>query len=327
MSSVSNDNSLDLTNQYLFPKTSPLLEEYLKVSDTYKLWYAEYGNPQGTPVIFLHGGPGYGCEDANARFFDPSFYRIILLDQRGARKSNSGEILDNNTNNLIEDLEKLRIHLNIDKWLIFGGSWGSTLGILYGESYPDNCLGFILRGIFLATNENINQLFYGIKDIFPETWDEFQEFIPEDERHDLLKAYYNRLIDPDYKVNLEAAKAFMKYDIKCSYSYAPEQKVNLELEDEKMLIAVTRVCCHFAVNKFFIENNQLLNNINKIKHLPCVIVHGRYDVICLAKNAYTLHHSWPGSKYRIASNSGHSASEPNLVKLLVEATEEMKSII
>ncbi len=204
-------------DEILFPKIEANFESHLKVSDIHEIWYAEYGNPHGIPVIFVHGGPGGGCWPDDARFFNPEHYRVILFDQRGANRSKPlYEMAENTTQNLIADMEKLRNHLGIEKWLLFGGSWGSTLSMLYGQAHPERCLGFMLRGIFTATDEEVNNI-YAMGDIFPENYDEFESFIPEDERGDLLGAYFKKFCDPDPKVCMEAAKICMKYDFEASF--------------------------------------------------------------------------------------------------------------
>lgn len=312
----------------LFPVINPFDEGHLKVSDIHNIWYAQYGNPKGIPIVFLHGGPGSGTSPKSMRYFDPKFYRIILLDQRGSGRSKPfGETKENTTTHLVNDIEVLRNHLNVEKWLLFGGSWGTTLALAYGEAYPNRCLGFILRGIFLGRKKETDQFFYGMKDCFPEAWNEFQEFIPPEERSNLLKAYYNRIMDPDPKINISAAFAFLQYDGSCeSLVYSPKTVEDGLKEEKDTLLQVARIYITYCMNNFYIKENQLLENLHKIKHLPAIIINGRYDAICRSNVAFELHKNWPGSELRIAEKSGHSASEPEIRRELLRATNMMKKM-
>ena len=311
----------------LFDKINPFNQGYLQVSEIHKLRYAEYGNPKGIPVIVLHGGPGAGASENDVRFFDPNHYHIIIFDQRGAGRSEPfAELVDNNPQQLVNDIEKLRECLNIEKWLIFGGSWGSTLSIYYGQNHPDRCLGFILRGIFLGRKSEIIQLWYGMQDIIPEAFDEFYNFLPKDERNDLITSYYNRLIDPDPKVYMPAAQAFIKYDLMGSFLLYDKDKNEKILNDENLVLGCAKIFTHYSNNSFFFQEQELLNNIDKIKHLPAIIVHGRYDMVCRAKSAYDLYKAWPGANLVIVQDAGHSALEPGISIELVGATEYMKQL-
>lgn len=310
----------------LFPEIKPYIEGCLKVSDLHELWYAEYGNPNGAPVIFLHGGPGGGCDPDDARFFNPAFYRIILFDQRGSGRSTPlYEMKENNTQNLIADIEKIRIHCGVDKWLVFGGSWGSALSMLYGQAHPDRCLGFVLRGIFLGSDEETANI-YKMGDIFPESYDEFEQPIPENERGDLMNAYFKRFCDPDPEVCMTAAGAFAKYDIGASFLMDSKEKVERILAEEGVFLAMAKFFTNYALNKCFIAENQIMNDLHKISHLPAIIVHGRYDIVCKVKNAYKLHKNWDGSELFIIQDAGHASTEPGIAKILVYATEKMREI-
>ncbi len=319
------------TNQtvdhFLYPPIQPYHEDYLQVSDIHRLWFAEYGNRQGTPVVFLHGGPGFGCAPNDMRYFDPEFYRIILFDQRGALRSMPhGEMKDNTTADLIEDIEKIRKHLGIEKWMVFGGSWGSALSIAYGENHPDKCLGFVLRGIFLATKEEFRRIWYDMRDHYPQAWEEMNNFIPSYERSSVIYDYYERLMDPDPSVHMPAAKAFMKYDLTCAF--LRPKSLEESLKNEKVVLGTARTFTHYGVNNFFMkEPNQLLCHLSNIAHLPAIIVQGQFDTICLIKQAYTLHTQWPGSELVIVPDAGHSAGELGNTKALVEATNKMKTRI
>lgn len=312
-------------DEILYPEIKPYNQGYLKVSAIHSIWYGEYGNPNGVPVLFIHGGPGGGTDDTDAKYFDPSYYRIILFDQRGTMKSKPfAEIKDNTPQDAVNDIEKLRQHLKIDKWILFGGSYGSFLSIFYGEHHPERCLGFVLRGIFLGTQPEFEHIWYGMQDVFPETWDEFQKFLPESERNDLIQSYYKRLIDTDPKIHMAAAHSFIKYDMSAAYLMQDNNRLKSILTDEKLVLGCAKIFTHYSINKFFIHENQLLKEIRKITHLPAIIVQGRYDMICRAKAAYALHNNWPGSELIFVKDAGHSANEPGTAKALRDAMDKMR---
>lgn len=299
---------------------------FLAVSSLHKLWYAQYGNKNGVPVLVVHGGPGGGCNESVVTNFDLDFYRVILLDQRGAGKSQPfAEIAENNTAELIEDIEKLRKHLAIDKWLLCGGSWGSALSLLYGEKFPDRCLGFILRGIFLATEKEKLQLWYGMKDTYPEYWDEMVSMIPIERRGELDRVFLELTTDADKNTQNRAACAFMKYDLKAASIF--ERDISDYLNNAELLLAVTRIFSHYSVNNFFVDEKQIINNIAKINHLPLIIVHGRHDNICKPIVAYNLYKNWPGAKLHIVQDGGHTGDEIGILLALREAIEEIKYLI
>jgi proline iminopeptidase len=303
----------------------PFHEGYLSVSKEHRLWYAEYGNKDGIPVIFVHGGPGGGSGPKDLQFLDPSFYRIILCDQRGAGRSEpNAEIKRNTTSHLVEDFESLRKHLGIERWVLFGGSWGSALALIYGETHPDRVLGFILRGIFLGTKAEFLKLWYGMGDIYPEAFAKYYRFIPEEERVDIIAAYYRRLLDADPKVHMPAARSFCEYDFTCATLF-DKTKLLTQLADDRRVLALARLFAHYSINNFFLTENQIIKNLSKIILLPLIIVHGRYDVICRASNAFKLYEHWPKSKLIIVQDGGHSNQEPSMIKALVEAGETMQS--
>ncbi len=303
-------------------------EGFLRVSAIHEIWYGQYGNPNGTPVIVLHGGPGAGCDEDTVNLFDPEFWRIILLDQRGAKRSKPfSEIKDNTTQHLIADIESLRKELHIDKWLVFGGSWGSALAIAYGETYPSHVLGFILRGIFLARKHETQDLWFGMGRIFPDAWQALNDYIPIEEQHDLINAYYRRVMSPDLDIAIPAARAFIKYDFTCSFLNLSAKKLKQSMSDDRLILGLTRIYMHYCVNHFFLKENQLIDNINIINHVPLIIVHGRYDIITLPKNAYDLHRIWPGSELVFVNSAGHSAKEKQIAVHLAKATEKMKACI
>ncbi len=256
------------------------------------------------------------------------FWRIILLDQRGSNRSKPfAEMKENTTQNLVSDLEVLRKALCIDKWLVFGGSWGSTLALCYGESHPEHVLGFVLRGVFLGCEKDNRHFWYGMRDIFPDAWQEFNNFVPKDERHDLRAYYYRLLSDPNGDIAIPAARAFLKYDLTCAFLNISVAQINQLMANDKFNLGLARTFVHYSINHFFLTENQLINNIDKMTHLPMIIVHGRYDIICPIKNAYDLHKLWVGSELYLVEASGHSAMEPLIAQRLIQATEKMKVLM
>jgi len=318
---------LKTLDDILFPPILPYAENHLKVSHIHSLWYAQYGNPTGVPVIVLHGGPGMGCGSNDMRYFDPTYYRIILFDQRGAHRSIPfGEVRENSSQHLISDIEALRQHLHIPKWLVFGGSWGSTLALLYGEAHPEYCLGFVLRGIFLGRKSEYQQFWYGMRDTYPESWDELQKFLPVHERKDLIHSYYKRLMNNDPQVHLPAARALMKYDLTASFLRHQPEIIEKVLQNDILTLGTARMLAYYGEHHFFLNHNQILNNLFKIQHLPAYMVHGRYDTLCRAKTAYELHQKWPGSHLTLVQDAGHAALEPGIAQALVAATEKIKTL-
>jgi proline iminopeptidase len=309
----------------LYPEMPAYDKGYLKVSSLHNLYYSQHGNPNGVPVLVVHGGPGAGCNSFHVRVCDPTYYRIICLDQRGAVRSQpTGEIKENTTLDLIADMEILRKHLNIQQWILWGFSWGSALSLAYSQAHPNAVIGLVLRGIFLGRAEECLQLINSMKDHFPEAWHEFVDFLPKDERHDLLKGYYTRLIHTDSKVHMPAAKAFMKYDIICSTMLKRDDLVDQFLACPIHVLCVTRIFMHYAYHQCFFAPNQLLNNLHKIKHLPVTIVHGRYDVITRPHVAYELHKALLNSKLLFIQDAGHAGIEPGISTAVVETFNKFK---
>ena len=307
----------------LFPHLDPNHAGYLDVGEGHRLWWEESGSPKGTPVVFLHGGPGAGCSPAHRRFFDPSHYRIILFDQRGAGRSKPyAEIAANDTQRLIEDIEALRTHLNVDRWLVFGGSWGSTLALAYGETYPERCLGFILRGIFLGSGEEVDWFLNGMGRVFPEAHRAFLQHIPPSERHDILDAYARRLFSKNPAEALAAAKSWATYESSCS-TLLPTELPDVT-DNGEGLLAIARIEAHYFLNSLFLSDRQLLDNVDRISHLPAVIVQGRYDMICPTTSADALASAWPKAGLVLIDDAGHSAMEPGIRAALVQATENFK---
>mgnify|MGYP001117497161 CR=1 FL=1 len=311
----------------LYPSLQPRHAGYLKVDELHSLYWEESGNPKGIPVIFIHGGPGAGASESSRRFFDPNFYRIIIYDQRGSGRSLPlGETRDNTTPHLIQDLETLRNHLGVDQWLLFGGSWGSTLSIAYAEHHPDRCLGLILRGLFLCRPSEIDWFLYGMRAIFPEAWQEFSNYIPESERKDLLKAYHGRLMDLNPDIHMPAALAWSKYEGICATLLPDETTVNSFL-DPVVALGLARMEAHYFSNNIFLPDNFLLENLHKIHHLPIIMVQGRYDIVCPIVTADEVAKNLPKAEYIIVPDAGHSAFDPSLCRELVKACEKMKSLL
>jgi proline iminopeptidase len=311
----------------LFPPINPNAEYRLRVGSLHEIYVEESGNPAGTPVVFLHGGPGSGCKIYHRQFFDPQRYRIVLLDQRGCgRSAPLGEITENTTQDLIADLETIRTKLDIDKWVVFGGSWGSALGLVYAETFPDRILAMILRGSFLAAERDMNWFFAdGVRRIFPDAWQDFVNTIPEAEREDIAGAMYRRVVEsPDREVQLAAAKAWMRWAgriVMFGLGTQDNQPEASEPDDET--INKARIECHYAYHRYFLESEQIFNKIKDLYNTPVSIVHGRRDLTCPLESSWRLHQLIPGSELIIVPGAGHLASEPAMVDALVNATDRM----
>lgn len=308
----------------LHPAIKPHVVHRLAVDDVHTLYIEECGNPQGLPVVFLHGGPGAGCEPMHRRFFDPQVYRIILFDQRGCGQSlPHAELNDNTTWQLVADIEKIRGHLDIERWVVFGGSWGSTLGLAYAQTHPQRVLGLILRGIFLCRPGDIHWFYQeGASRLFPDAWEDFLEPIPEAERHDLLHAYYRRLTGSNEVERLRVAKAWSVWE-GTTLTLERNAAVIEHFAEPHLALSLARIEAHYFVNNTFLEPDQLLRDAHRLKDIPGVIVHGRYDVICPMEGAWALHKAWPQAELRIIPTAGHAASEPGIVDALVSATQAM----
>lgn len=311
-----------------YPITEPFAKGRLKVSDRHEIYFEQVGNPKGAPIVFVHGGPGGGITPAYRQFFDPRFYRIILFDQRGAGLSTPhAELRENTTWDLVEDMEKLRQHLSLERWVVFGGSWGSTLALAYAETHPERVKGLVLRGIFLCRKKEIDWFYQdGASKIFPDFWDHYLAEIPKEERHDLVAAYYRRLTHPDKNVQMTAARAWSIWEGSTSMLYPNTDLIDRFGEDE-FAIAFARIECHYFTNgAFFPTDNYLIENVHKIRHIPGEIVHGRYDVVCPIENAWELHRAWPESRLHITPDCGHSALESGNTRKLIEVTERFKTL-
>lgn len=311
----------------LYPECNPVQSGRLVVDERHAIYWEECGNPEGVPVLFVHGGPGAGAGTTVRRFFDPDFYRIIIFDQRGAGRSTPrGEMKNNTTPLLIEDMEKLRHLLGIEKWFVFGGSWGATLSLAYAQHVPERCLGLILRGIFLVRPQEINWFFYGVRTIMPHAWERFASFIPPEERDDLLKAYERRCFDPDPKVHLEACRVYARYEAEIS-TLLPNPEFVEAFMKEEVSLGLARAEIHYFKNGIFLRENQLLAEAHKFKSIPGVIVQGQYDICCPAITAYDLHQVWPEAELIMVPDGGHSAFEPGIRAELVKAMETFKEKI
>ncbi len=310
----------------LYPEIEPYRTGRLAVDGRHRLYWEQSGNPEGTPVVFLHGGPGAGSTPVHRRFFDPAHYRIVIFDQRGAGRSTPlGELIDNTTPDLVADIERLRETLGIERWIIFGGSWGSTLAIAYGERHPERCLALVLRGVFLCRKEEIDWFLYGMRRVFPELWREFAGFLPEAERGDLLRAYHRRLTDPDPATHMPAARAWSAYEGACS-TLLPNPALVTEFGQDVMALGLARIEAHYFANHIFLPPGTLLAEVEALRSIPAVIVQGRYDMVCPIVTADELHRAWPEADYRVVPDAGHSALEPGIRAALVEAMEAFKSL-
>jgi proline iminopeptidase len=305
----------------LFPPVTPRRQGMLAVDDLHTIYWEEVGNPDGMPVIFLHGGPGAGLSPQHRRFFDPDQYRVILFDQRGAGKSTPlGECRANTTQLLVEDIERLRELFGISQWLVFGGSWGSTLALAYGQAHPERCLGFVLRGIFLCTQAEIDWFIHGVQWFYPELYEEFIAPIPLAERGDLLRAYLERIMSDDPDVYWPAVRAWSRFEGRRVFLLPQPDEASSDALD----LGVGRLESHYMANLGFFTDDQLIRDMGRIAHLPAVIVQGRYDVICPPLAAHRLRGAWPGAVLKMIPDAGHGALEQGIARALVAATEQFR---
>jgi proline iminopeptidase len=309
----------------LYPAIEPYNSGFLRVSDVHEIYFEESGNPRGKPAVFLHGGPGGGTDGKMRTFFDPKIFRIVLFDQRGCGKSRPhASLVDNSTWHLVADIERLREQLRIDRWLVFGGSWGSTLALSYAETHPERVTELVLRGIFLLRKWEIDWFYQnpgGAAALYPDLWEAYVAPIPQGERGDMINAYYKRLTSEDSQVMRQAAKAWSIWEGATSYLHLNPEYVAKFQEDE-YAAAFARIECHYFVNHGFMRtDNQLIEEVGKIRSIPAVIVQGRYDVICPMKSAWDLHRAWPEADLKIVPDAGHSAFERGNLHELVSATD------
>jgi proline iminopeptidase len=312
----------------LYPEIEPYDQGMLPVSPVHTLYYEQSGNPEGVPVVFLHGGPGGGTVPDYRRFFDPEAYRIVLFDQRGSGKSTPHANLEDNTTwRLVADIEQLREHLGVESWVVFGGSWGSTLALAYAQTHPTRTRALVLRGIFLCRPKEIRWFYQeGASAIYPDAWEHYVKVIPEAERADMLGAFHRRLTSDDETVRLEAARAWSVWEGSTSKLHPDEDFIE-HFGDPQFALAFARIECHYFMNNaFFDTDNYLIENVGKIRHIPAVIVQGRYDVVCPLMSAWELHCAWPEADLRIIPDAGHSALEPGTRSALVEATDRFRTV-
>jgi proline iminopeptidase len=312
----------------LYPPIEPYDQGFLAVSSLHTLYYEQCGNPAGKPVVFLHGGPGGGIDPIYRQYFDPSRWRVVLFDQRGCGKSRPyAELRENTTWDLVADIEKLRQHLGIERWFVFGGSWGSALALAYGQTHPQSCLGFVLRGIFLLRPFELRWFYQsGAGYFFPDAWEHYLEPIPPEERDDLLAAYHRRLNDPDPQVRLRAARAWSVWEASTS-KLIPSPELIERFGRGEFAEAFARIECHYFVHGGFLDpEDQLLRGVGRLRHLPAVIVQGRYDVVCPPISAWELHQAWPEAEFRMIPDAGHSITEPGIRTALLEATDRFAGL-
>jgi proline iminopeptidase len=310
----------------LYPEIKPYARHTVEVGDEIKhqLYVDESGTPEGIPVLFVHGGPGSGCEFDSRCFFNPEKYRIILFDQRGAGRSTPhSEVAENNTQAIIDDMEQIRDFLKVEKWMLFGGGFGSMLSLVYAEAHPDRVLSLVLRSIFLGSQSEIDWIYQeGVSRFYPDHWEDFIAPIPLDERDNLMTGYKNKIQGSNELVRMSAAKSWSRWEADCSTMH-PNARLVKHLTDPHRAMARTRIGLHYFSNGCFLSENQILNSIESISNIPGIIVHGRYDMLCPLDNAFSLHKGWPISQMFIVREAGHSATEPALIDALIRATRDM----
>jgi proline iminopeptidase len=308
----------------LFPEIGPLETGYLPLSGGHVMYWEQVGNPRGRPVLFLHGGPGAGAGAVHRRFFDPSYWQIVIFDQRGAGRSRPlGSLIENTTEHLVGDIELLRIHLGIDRWLLFGGSWGSTLALAYTQAYPDRVYGCVLRGVFLGQRDEIDWFLTGLAAVFPDAHASFAGFLPEAERGDLLAGYLRRLTDPDPAVHAPAARAWSIYEGSCS-TLLPSPDTVASFAQDRTALGLARLEAYYFANDLFLPPEGLLGRMSRIAHIPAEIVQGRYDMVCPPRAAFQLAAHWPAARLAIVPDAGHSALEPGIRRSLIAAVERFR---
>lgn len=308
----------------LYPSIKPYETISLPVGNGHSLYVEQSGDPEGLPVLFIHGGPGAGCSTEDRCFFNPEKYRIILFDQRGAgRSSPHAELTNNTTQDLIEDIERIREHLNVDQWVLFGGSWGSTLSLLYAQQHPSRVLGMILRGVFLCRRQDLDWFYqYGASQVFPDYWEDFIEPIEADQRGDMIRAYYKLLTGDNELAKMNAAKHWSIWEGRCA-TLKPNADVVDIFSNIHLALSLARIESHYFVNNSFIKENQIMNDIKSLYGIPAVIIHGRYDMVCSLDNAVSLQRAWPDARLQIVRDAGHSSRDPGILDALIRATDEM----
>lgn len=307
----------------LFPTIEPYDSGYLSTSSAHEVYFEQCGNPDGTPVIFLHGGPGSGCSPTQRRFFDPNFYRIILMDQRGCGRSRpQGHVANNTTWDLVSDIEDLRLQLGIQRWHVFGGSWGSTLALAYASQHAEVIISMILRGIFLCRASELDWFIHGAANFFPEVKATLAKQLPEDKQHDVMNAYAHIIFSDDAKKASSAAHHWNNYESAIMCLIPPAE--SSPPPSDEIALARAKVQMHYLINQGFLEDRPLLNEVEKFRHIPAIIIQGRYDMVCPPTSAYELHQKWPEANFKIIPDAGHASFETGISAALIEATETMK---
>ncbi len=315
-----------MTLNNFFPAIEPYATGVMSVDAPHNIYWEQCGNPDGYPILFLHGGPGAGCSPKHRQFFDPQHYKICLFDQRGAGRSTPlGETTLNTVPHLIADIEKLRVKWGIEKWHVFGGSWGSTLALAYAQAHPERVSGLILRGIFILRKWEIDWFLTQIGRVYPEVERPFLEHLPPEERGDILESYYQRLINPDPAIHMPAARAWTHYE-SCTSVLQPDIEKIIAETDDVLARGMATMEAHYFRNNLFKPDDQLLQNVHKIRHIPAFIVQGRYDLVCPLRSADDLHRAWPEAEYVVIPDAGHSAMEPGIRSALIGATNKFKAI-
>jgi len=316
-----------MSRQDLFPPIEPYATGMLKLDGRHTMYGEQSGNPLGSPGGFLHGGPGAGATPTHRRFFDPQHYRIIVFDQRGAGRSTPlGDIVDNTTAHLVADMERLRQHLGVERWVVFGGSWGSTLALAYAQEHAARCNGLVLRGVFLCRRSEVDWFLYGMRSIFPEAWRAFSGFLPESERDDLLQAYFRRLVAAEPAVHMPAARAWSTYEGACS-TLLPSPDTVAAFGEDRMALGLARIEAHYFLNNVIPAERDLVNRVDRLRRIPAFIIQGRYDMVCPIISADELARAWPEAEYTIVADAGHSAMEPGIRARLVAATEKLRRVL
>lgn len=314
-----------------FPKIKPYAEHRIKVETPHEIYVEECGNPKGIPVLFVHGGPGAGCSEDHRRYFDPEFYRIILFDQRGCGRSTPhASLAHNNTQALVGDMETIREKFNIKKWMLFGGSWGSTLSLVYAQTHPERVSSLILRGIFLCRSQDIDWLYEagGAERLFPDHWQDYIAPLPKNQQHShqLVQQYYDIFTGSDELKRFAAAKAWANWEAQLA-SLEPDPHTIEYLTNAHNALSLAMIECHYFINNSFLDPDQIIHNMHKIEDIPAIIVHGRYDVLCPIDNAWALAEKWPNASLNIIRSAGHSGNEPGIVDALIHATQQMAKTV
>lgn len=307
----------------LYPEIEPFNSSLLRVSVVHEIYFEECGNPDGKPVVYLHGGPGAGCSPTFRRYFDPERYRIILFDQRGCGRSKpSASLEDNTTWDLVADIEALREHCGVERWQVFGGSWGSTLAMAYAQTHPERVTELVLRGLFTLRRSELLWFYQdGASHVYPDFWEGFLEPIPKEERDDLMAAYYRRLTGSDEAVQVECARAWARWEFS-AISFWPDPHRHADVDSDQFAVSFARVECHYFVNRGFFEcDDQIIRDLHKIRHIPAVMIQGRYDMCTPMRTAWDIHKAWPEAEFIVVGDAGHASSEPGIVHELVTATD------